>query len=354
MRIIIDVMSGDNAPAEILRGACLASEEFSASIVVVGDREVIEETAKREELSLEKITVVHAPSVINMEDSALSVVREKKDSSMSVGLKMLSQGEGDAFVSAGNTGALLAGATLLVRRIKGIERAAIATVIPFSSPLMLMDCGANLEITPAHAEQFAIMGSIYMEKVYGIKNPRVGQVNNGTEYNKGLPLQVKAYELMSESKHINFVGNIEAKAIPFSACDVLVTDGFSGNIILKMLEGMGKYIFSELKTVFKSNFMTKLSALVMKSKLRKMKSGFDASEHGGAPLLGISMPVIKAHGSSDARAIKNAVHQAITFVNTGINQDIARWALEKKNEQQKEAQSEENTSPSALENKIKA
>ena len=167
MRIIIDVMSGDNAPAEILRGACLASEEFSASIVVVGDREVIEETAKREELSLEKITVVHAPDVINMEDSALSVVRDKKDSSMSVGLKMLSQGEGDAFVSAGNTGALLAGATLLVRRIKGIQRAAIATVLPFASPLLLMDCGANLEITPENGEQFAMMGSIYMEKIYG-------------------------------------------------------------------------------------------------------------------------------------------------------------------------------------------
>ena len=336
MRVIIDVMSGDNAPAELLRGASMAADAYSASIVVVGNREVIEETAKKEEISLEKITVVHAPDVINMEDSALSVVRDKKDSSMSIGLKMLAQGEGDAFVSAGNTGALLAGATLLVRRIKGIQRAAIATVIPFTTPLLLMDCGANLEITPENAEQFAMMGSIYMEKIYGVKAPRVGQVNNGTEYNKGLPLQVKTYELMSKSKDINFVGNIEAKEIPFSKCDVLVADGFTGNIVLKMIEGMGKYVFSELKTMFRSNLMTKISAAVMKSKLRRMKSNFDASEHGGAPLLGISMPVIKAHGSSDARAVKNAVHQAITFVNTGINKDIAKWVIEKKAEEASE------------------
>ena len=328
MKIIIDVMSGDNAPAELLRGASMAADEYSADIVVVGNREIIEETAQKEGLSLEKLTVIHASEVIDMEDKALSVVREKKDSSMSVGLKMLAQGEGDAFVSAGNTGALLAGATLLVRRIKGIQRAAIATVVPFSSPLLLMDCGANLEITPENAEQFAIMGSLYMEKLYGIKNPRVGQLNNGTEYNKGLPLQVKAYELMSSSKNINFVGNVEAKSIPFSACDVLVTDGFSGNIVLKMIEGMGKFMFSELKSMFYSSFVAKLSAAVMKGKLRQLKSNFDASDHGGAPLLGISMPVIKAHGSSDARAIKNAVHQAIAFVNTGINRDIAKWVLE--------------------------
>jgi glycerol-3-phosphate acyltransferase PlsX len=342
MKIIIDVMSGDNAPLELLKGAIMAAQEYSASIVVVGDREVIEKTAEEEGLSLDKITVVHADSVINMEDKALSVVREKKDSSMSIGLKMLSQGEGDAFVSAGNTGALLAGATLLVRRIKGIQRAAIATVLPFSSPMMLIDCGANLEISPENAEQFAIMGSIYMEKIYGIKNPRVGQVNNGTEYNKGLPLQVKAYELMSNSKDINFVGNIEAKNIPFSECEVLVTDGFTGNVVLKLLEGMGKFMFTELKSMFFSNVATKISAAFMKSQLKGLKAKFDASEHGGAPLLGISMPVIKAHGSSDAKAIKNAVHQAITFVNTGINRDIAKWVLDKEAEK-KETEKVENT-----------
>ncbi len=343
MKIIIDVMSGDNAPKEILRGALMAADEYPASIVVVGDREIIENTAEQEGLSLDKVTVVHADSVINMEDKALSVVREKKDSSMSVGLKMLAQGEGDAFVSAGNTGALLAGATLLVRRIKGIQRAAIATVLPLASPTLLMDCGANLEITPENAEQFAIMGSIYMEKIYGIKNPRVGQVNNGTEYNKGLPLQVKSYELMSASEKINFVGNIEAKNIPFSECDVLVTDGFTGNVVLKLLEGMGKFMFTELKTMFLSNVATKLSAAFMKSKLKILKAKFDASEHGGAPLLGISMPVIKAHGSSDARAIKNAVHQAITFVNTGINRDIAKWVLDNASDEKAKKESEEAT-----------
>ncbi len=343
MKIIIDVMSGDNAPAELLRGAVMASEEYSASIIVVGNREIIEETAMKEEISLDKITVVHSDSIINMEDNALSVVRDKKDSSMSVGLKLLAQGEGDAFVSAGNTGALLAGATLLVRRIKGIQRAAIATVLPFSSPLLLMDCGANLEITPENAEQFAIMGSIYMEKIYGIKNPRVGQVNNGTEYNKGLPLQVKTYELMSDSKQVNFVGNIEAKAIPFSECDVLVTDGFTGNIILKFLEGMGKFMFGEMKAMFYTNFVTKISAAVMKSKLKLLKAKFDASEHGGAPLLGISKPVIKAHGSSDARAIKNAVHQAITFVNTGINRDIVKWVADNEETKKEAIESPEET-----------
>ena len=342
MKIIIDVMSGDKGTAELLRGALMAADEYPASIIVVGDREVIERASEEEGLSLDKITVVHAASVINMEDSALSVVREKNDSSMSVGLKMLAQGEGDAFVSAGNTGALLAGATLLVRRIKGIQRAAIATVLPFASPVLLMDCGANLEITPENAMQFALMGSIYMEKIYGIKNPRVGQVNNGAEYNKGLPLQVKSYELMSASDKINFIGNVEAKSIPFSACDVLVTDGFTGNVVLKLIEGMGKFMFTELKSMFFANLATKISAAFMKSKLKGLKGKFDASEHGGAPILGISMPVIKTHGNSDARAIKNSVHQAISFINTGINQDIAKWALDNEEKKKAEKEKEEN------------
>ena len=342
MRVIIDVMSGDNAPLELLKGAVMASEECGEEIVVVGDEKIIAEVSKKENLSLDKISVVHADDVITMEDEALSVIRAKKTSSMSVGLKMLAEGQGDAFVSAGNTGALLAGATLIVRRIKGIRRAGIATVLPLTTPLLLLDSGANLEITASDAEQFAIMGSIYMNKIYGIENPRVGQANNGTEHNKGKQLQIEIYKQLSNSKDINFVGNIEGKMIPFSSCDVLVADGFTGNIILKTIEAMGKFIFKELKGVFYSNFVTKLFALAMKSKIKDMRKKFDASEHGGAPILGIAKPVIKAHGSSDAKAIKNAVRQAINFVNTGINSEIGEWATQAREEKksQKEAAEE--------------
>ena len=329
MRIIIDAMSGDNAPLEMLRGAVLAADECQAEIVVVGDEKIIKEISEKENLDIGKISIVHADSVINMEDEALAVIRAKKDSSMSVGLKMLSNGEGDAFVSAGNTGALLAGATLIVRRIKGIRRAGIATVLPLKSPLLLLDSGANLEISADDAEQFAIMGSIYMKNIYKIDSPRVGQANNGTEHNKGKAIQVEIYNRLSESKDINFVGNIEGKMIPFSECDVLVADGFTGNIILKTIEAMGKFIFKELKGVFYSNIIIKISALAMKGKIADMRKKFDASEHGGAPILGIAKPVIKAHGSSDAKAIKNAVRQAINFVNTGINEEIAAWTAQK-------------------------
>ncbi|MBQ7377963.1 MAG: phosphate acyltransferase PlsX [Clostridia bacterium] len=328
MRVIIDVMSGDNAPLELIRGAVNAAEELSVDITIVGDQEVIREIAEKEEISLEKLTIVHADSVILMEDKPLCVVREKKDSSMSVGLRMLAEGEGDAFVSAGNTGALLAGSTLVVRRIKGVQRAAIATVLPFPTPILLMDSGANLVVTPENMEQFAYMGSIYMSKIYGLEAPRVGQLNNGTEYNKGLPLQVDTYERLTGREDLNFIGNVESREIPFGACDVLITDGFTGNITLKLTEGMAKFMSSTLKSLFTSNIVTKVSGLAMMNKIKELKKQFDASEHGGAPLLGIAKPVIKAHGSSDAKAIKSAVQQAISFVNTGINQEIAKFSLE--------------------------
>ena len=326
MRILIDVMSGDNAPLELIRGAVMAKAEYpTLDIAVVGTEETIREVAEADGLSLEEIEIVPSVSVIDMEDKALAVVREKKDSSMSIGLQTLAAGEADAFVSAGNTGALIAGATLLVRRIRGIRRAGIATILPFSPPLLLMDCGANLEVTPENLEQFAFMGSLYMEKIYGLASPRVGLINNGTEYNKGLPLQVATYERLMKSD-VNFIGNVEGKALPFDACDVAVTDGFTGNLVLKVVEGMGKFFGAALKDFFHSTFTTKLSGLMIRNKMGGFKKQFDSSEHGGAPLLGISRPVIKAHGSSDAKAIKNAVHQAMNFVNTGINYDIAEWA----------------------------
>lgn len=328
MKILVDVMSGDNAPLEIVKGAVLAAQEYKEhEIVIVGDENVISDVVVKNELDLGNITIKHAVSVINMEDRPLCVVREKKDSSMSVGLRMLADGEADAFVSAGNTGALVTGATLIVKRIPGINRAAIASILPMSCPVLLMDSGANLTVTSDNISQFAFMGAKYMEKIYGIERPRVGQLNNGTEYNKGNSLQVESYQLLTESG-LNFVGNVESKEVPFGVCDVLVTDGYTGNIFLKSVEGMGKFLMGTLKDVLCTNIATKMSTLTMKSKIKEIKRRFDSSEHGGAPILGITKPVIKAHGSSNAKAIKNAVRQAIFFVNTGINADITSFAVD--------------------------
>ena len=327
MKILIDVMSGDKAPLEIIKGAALAHNEYDEEISIVGDENIISDIAVKNNINLSGIEIVNAKSVVDMEDKPMSVVREKRDSSMSIGLKMLANGEVDAFVSAGNTGALITGATLIVKRFMGINRAAIATVLPLSNPVLLMDSGANLNVTSDNISQFAFMGAKYMEKIYGIDRPRVAQLNNGTEYNKGNTLQLESYQVLSESG-LNFVGNVESKDVPFGACDVLVTDGYTGNIFLKSVEGMGKFMLGLVKDLFSTNLATQLSTLTMKEKLRDVKKRFDSSEHGGAPILGISKPVIKAHGSSDAKAIKNAVRQAIDFVKTGINNDIAIFAAD--------------------------
>lgn len=324
MRILVDAMSGDNAPLEILKGASLAAKEYKEhNILLVGDQNVISHIAVTNEIDIAGIEIIHADAVISMEDNPICVVRDKKNSSMSVGLKSLAHGEVDAFVSAGNTGALITGATIIVKRIPGINRPAIASVIPLGNPILLMDSGANLSVTSDNICQFAFMGSKYMEKIYGLDRPRVGQLNNGAEYNKGTALQIESYQLLSESG-LNFVGNVEGKEIPFDICDVIVADGYTGNIFLKTVEGMGKFLLKTLKELLMSNIATKLSALTMDTK--ELKQRFDASEHGGAPLLGISKPVIKAHGSSDANAIKNAVRQAISFIESGVNDDIIAFA----------------------------
>ena len=326
MKILVDAMSGDFAPLEALKGASLAAKEYREhTILLVGDENVISDVAVKNEIDITGIDIIHADSVISMEDNPICVVRDKKDSSMSVGLKTLAKGEVDAFVSAGNTGALITGATIIVKRIYGINRPAIASVLPLNNPVLLMDSGANLSVTSDNICQFAFMGAKYMEKIYDIDRPRVGQLNNGAEYNKGNALQIESYQILSESG-LNFVGNVEGKEVPFNVCDVLVTDGFTGNIFLKTVEGMGKFLLKTLKEVLYTNLATQVSALTMKGKVKEMKQKFDASEHGGAPLLGISKPVIKAHGSSDANAIKNAVRQAIHFIETGINEDIIAFA----------------------------
>ena len=326
MKILVDAMSGDFAPIEPLKGAALAAKEYADhEILLVGDENIISDTAIKNEIDISGLKIIHTSGIITMEDSPLSVVRDKKDSSMGVGFKTLANGEVDAFVSAGNTGALITGATIIVRRIRGINRAAIASILPLSTPVLLMDSGANLTVSSDNICQFAYMGSKYMEKIYGIDRPKIGLLNNGTEYNKGNALQQESYQLLSESG-LNFVGNVEAKEVPFGVCDVLVTDGFTGNIFLKSIEGMGKFLMGTLKDILTTNLVTKVSTLTMKDKIREMKARFDSSEHGGAPLLGISKPVIKAHGSSDAKAIKNAVRQAIHYVETGITADISVFA----------------------------
>lgn len=329
MKIILDAMSGDYAPNEILKGAVQARDEFGSELVLVGRKEVILRVAEEEGLSLDDIAIVDARDVVTMEDSPMVVLREKKNSSMSVGLRLLSEGQGDAFVSAGNTGALTVGSTLLLHRVPYIARAGIATIMPLRNPVLLMDSGASPEVNAKDLLQFAKMGSICMERIYLVENPRVGLLNNGAEHNKGRPVQIEAYELLSQSG-LNFVGNVEGKDLPFNVCDVVVTDGFTGNILLKFLEGMGRFMLLTLKDMFYANTKSKISAFMMKEQVQDLKTRFDAAEYGGAPLLGISKPVIKAHGSSNARAVKNAIRQAESFVRTGVVEDIARFAFEEK------------------------
>ncbi len=342
MKIIIDAMSGDNAPVEIIRGAFQALDEFDVEITLVGDEDVIKNVCEEYGLDYEneRLEIVHTTDIITMEDNPLSI-RSKKDSSMAVGLHRLADGEGNAFVSAGNTGALYAGASLIVCRIKGFRKAAIATVLPFEKPVLLLDSGANITVTEENLEQFAVMGSIYMEKIFNIRSPRVALLNNGAESTKGTELYKNTYKLLESSPNIRFVGNVEAKTLPFDVCDVIVADGFTGNILLKMSEGMGSFILGKIKALYKKNIVTKMSAAIIKNEIDKLKSEFDASEYGGAPFLGISKPVIKAHGNSDAHAIKNAVRQAINYYGTGLITDIAKYAQKKEQEKISDAQTKE-------------
>ncbi len=330
MNIIIDAMGGDNAPREIVRGACDASLRFDSKLTLVGKRDVVEKILEEYKYDGDKIDVAHAESVIGMEEDPISVVRGKKDCSMAEGLRLLSS-SADAFISAGSTGALHTGATLLVRNIKGIRRAAISTVIPFERPTLLMDCGANVNVTTENFLQWAILGSIYMRDALNVKNPTVGLLNIGTEECKGGDLQREAYQILSKSKEINFCGNVEAKQLPFGACDVILADGFTGNVTLKLIEGLSSFMFGSLKKMFTHSASTKLSYLAMKGRLREFKNSFDASEYGGAPILGIAKPVIKAHGSSDARAIFNSVRQAEAFCRAEVIGKVES-ALESRND----------------------
>ncbi len=316
MKIIIDAMGGDNAPEEIVHGAADAAVDMDITVTLVGDETKIRPLCKKYSFPEGKLEIVHTDVVLTMEDDPIAVVRAKKDSSMGVGLRLLKE-DGDAFLSAGNTGALHAGSSLLVRPIKGITRSAIAAILPFERPILLLDSGANTAVTPEYLEQWARLGSIYMRDIMGVENPAVGLLNNGTEEHKGTEIASAAHKLLCDAEDVNFIGNVEGSMIPKSCCDVLVTDGFTGNITLKTIEGMGKFFFSKLKGMFLKNILSKLSYLLMKKQLYGLKNEFDASTYGGAPLIGLKKPVIKAHGNSDAKAIYNAVKQAVKFAESG-------------------------------------
>ncbi len=314
MKIIVDGMGGDNSPIEIVKGSVDAVKEYGINIIIVGNEDRIREELSKYNYEKDKIEILNSSQIItNDEDPALAI-RRKKDSSMVVGLKALSEGVGHGFVSAGNTGALLAGGIFIIKRIEGIDRAALASVYPTVKGLsLLVDAGANVDCKPEYLKQFGIMGSIYMEHVMGVSNPKVGLVNIGLEEGKGNSLSKEAYELLKQSP-INFIGNIEGRELPTGAADVIVCDGFSGNIILKLTEGMAISIFSKLKDIFLRNIGTKLGAILLKSGLKELKGQMDYREYGGAPLLGTKKPIVKAHGSSDALAIKNAIRQLIQYI----------------------------------------
>ena len=324
MRIIIDAMGGDNAPEEIVKGAVRAKRELGVDVTLVGIEERVRECLAAE--GCDDIDVVNATEVVTMEDDPSTAIRRKKDSSMAVALNLLRDGAGDAVVSAGSTGALLTGATLTVKRIRGIRRAALAPVLPAGEHgVMLIDCGANVECTAEYLLQFAFMGSFYARKLMGCETPRVGLLNVGTEDTKGGTLQHQAFALLKKAGdegRINFVGNVEGTDVFAGKAEVVVTDGFTGNVLLKTTEGVIKFMMGALKGVFYKNTVNKLAAAVLKGDLKEMKKSMDVNEVGGTALIGISKPVVKAHGSSNAASIFAAVRQAIAFADSGLISDI--------------------------------
>ena len=330
MNIIIDAMGGDNAPLEVLKGAINARADFGVEITLVGNKKTIQTCAQENGLDLSGLQIRHADTVIDVCEDPLAVVKKKKDCSMAVGMQMLADGQGDAFLSAGSTGALVVGGTMIVGRIKGVKRPALATVMPTTDqPVMFLDCGANSECRAEMLTQFAVMGSAYMNKVLHVESPRVALVNIGAEESKGRPLEKDAYKQLSTAP-IHFIGNIEARQIPLGDADVVVTDGFTGNVLLKLCEGMAGFFSTGLKKSLSSGLRNKLGAVLVMPGIKELKKKFDYSEYGGSPLLGTAKPVIKAHGSSDAKAFYHAVKQAKEFAETGVIERIAETFSETK------------------------
>ncbi len=318
MKIIVDGMGGDKGIKDIVKGCIDAVNELGVNIIIVGQEDIIDKELNKHEYPKDMIEIINSTEVITNDEEPALAIRRKKDSSIVVGLKALADGKGDGFVSAGSTGALLAGGLFIVKRIKGIERACLASVYPTKAGISFMlDIGANVDCKPEYLKQFAAMGSIYSEKVLGVNSPKVGLANIGTEEGKGNALVKEAYGLIKNSK-LNFVGNAEVRDIPEGICDVIVCDGFVGNVLLKLTEGMAISLFSSLKEEFTKSFKSKIGALMLKSQLKSFKDKLDYREYGGAPLLGLKQPVVKAHGSSDAYAIKNAIRQVKTLIEMDV------------------------------------
>lgn len=329
MRIIVDAMGGDHAPMEILKGCVDAVNEYNINLTLVGQEDTIRKHLSTLNAPLEAFDIVNASEIIEPDEPPVIAIRRKKDSSMVKGFEMLQQYPGSVFISAGSTGALMAGGLLRVGRLKGISRPALAPLIPTKEkPVLLIDAGANADCKPENLVQFAIMGTVYMEKVLGRTNPTVGLVNIGTEEGKGNELTKAAYSLLKEQSNINFFGNVEARDIPAGIVDIVVCDGFTGNVILKLTEGLASSLFSIMKEQFTKGFISKTGALLLKPSLKGLKDSLDYAEHGGAPLLGVNGGIIKAHGSSDARAIKNAIRQGKRFIDMQVLENIKSNIME--------------------------
>lgn len=314
MKIYVDAMGGDNAPCEIVKGCVLAVKEYDINITLIGFQEEIQKELWKYKYDKNKIDIINTSEIITNEDEPTRAIRRKKDSSIVKGMEFVKENQNSVLISAGNTGALLAGGLLKIGRIKGILRPALAPALPTKNGIsLLIDAGANTDCKPQHLEQFAIMGSIYMNKVIGINNPKVGLINIGAEEKKGNELARETYKLLKEA-NINFIGNVEARDIPYGKADVLVCDGFTGNVVLKLTEGLALYILQSLKENILDNTRSKLGGYLLKPSLKQFKNQFDYSEYGGAPFLGVRGGLIKAHGSSDANAIKNAIAKGIKYL----------------------------------------
>lgn len=322
MKIIVDAMGGDNAPMAPVEAAVRAVKELDVEIVLVGKKEVVEKELSAYDYPNDKISIANADEVITNHEEPAKAVRSKKNASVVVAANMLKKGEGDAMLSMGNTGALLASGLLIVGRIKGILRPALATLLPSAKgPKMLIDAGANTNCKPENLVQFGIMGSIYMKNVLGIESPTVGLMSNGEEEGKGDELTKETFPLLKKAP-INFIGNIEGRDVMEGTADVITCDGFVGNVILKTVEGMGHVVSTKVKNIFMKNLFTKLGAIFVMGGLNEFKQSMDYREYGGAPLLGTKRPVIKGHGSSDDKAVFSAIRQAKKFVETNLIEEI--------------------------------
>lgn len=332
-KVALDAMGGDNAPKAIIQGAIdVVAKRQDIYIFLVGQEKVVEEELKKYEYPKEQISIVNATEVIETAEPPVMAIRRKKDSSIVVAMNMVKNGEADAFVSAGSSGAILVGGQVLVGRIKGVERPPLAPLIPTQKGVsLLIDCGANVDARPSHLVQFAKMGSIYMKNVIGIENPRVAIVNIGAEEEKGNALVKETFPLLKECEDINFIGSIEAREIPHGEADVIVCEAFVGNVILKLFEGVGSTLISEIKKGLMTNIRSKMGALLVKPTLKETLKKFDASEYGGAPLLGLNGLVVKTHGNSTAKEVANSIIQCVTFKEQHINDKI-KETIQKKTE----------------------